>query len=178
MKELTDAQFKKSVNALYSSWAEEYCARFKKQRPEARLCLCKIRLNDQLEFIRMYLGFLIIDGKTRSNLNRIKKFLSMQKINSNAFYQIHFVGGTPRELIVHVDNMKEIDISDTHSLVGFNTILIVRRDKPWTRKSRNDMFKAIQYDLEFDGDTFDPASVYINNGSDGYELVFEACGIV
>ncbi len=179
VKALSEARFSKMVSSLYSSWAEEYRTAFRKNRPEARLYDYKIKLSDQLEFVRLYLGFFIIDGKTRQQLERIREFLSLQKVTSTANYQIHFVGGAPLEVIVHVNDLKEIDFSDTHGLIGYNSIAIVRRDKLWTKKSRDEMFKAIKYDLEFDGDKFKPADVYMNEGHgiDSFELVFDNCGI-
>lgn len=177
MKRLTKEQFGKMVGAMYSSWSEEYRAAFKKQRPKARLYQYRIKLNDQRKFIQFYLGMLMLDGTSSANLNRIRRFLNMQKANSRGVFEIHFVGGAPLDVVVHVDKIQEIDFADTHGLIGFDSIFITRRDKPWSRKNKNEIYKVIKDDLEFDGDTFEPASVFITNGDEDHELVFEECGI-
>jgi hypothetical protein len=162
---------------MYFTWAKEYSLALKQKRPQARLYGYRIKLHDQLEYVKLYLGHLMLDGKTRATLNRINNFLNLQKINSKGGLEIHFVGGSPSEVVVHVNNLKEIDFADTHGLVGYDSIFILRRDKPWTQKSVDAFTEAIRDDLKFDGSNFDPASIDISNRDEENELAFIDCNI-
>jgi hypothetical protein len=174
---LTDDKFDELVSYVYSLWSKKYRVDFKKKRPEARLYGHKIKLTDQIEFVKLYLGFLMIDGKNKANLERIMKFLLLQNVNSKGKLEIHFVGGSPADVVVHVNKMKEIDCSDTHSLIQYDSIYILRRDKLWTKRSAAKMLEAIKYDLEFDGSTFNPAEINILNRAKEKELAFISCNI-
>ena len=174
---LTDDQFGASVSTLYSLWSEAYRVAFKKKRPKARLDYYKIKLKDQLEFVKLYLGFLMIDGNNKANLKRIMNFLMLQKVTSKGKLEIHLVGGSPLEVIVHVNNLEEIDFADTQSLIGYDSIHILRRDKKWTKRSADTITSEIKDDLEFDHYTFNPTSIDIYNRDHDNELAFIDCKI-
>jgi len=176
MKTLTNDQFDDLIRDLYFSWSKEYRAAFRKKRPRGMYGY-RIKLTDQLEYVQMDLGHLMLDGKTRESLVRIKKFLDLQKINLKSALEIHFVGGSPYDVIVHVNHLKEIDFSDTHGLVGYDSIHIMRRDKRWTQKNADKIFQDIKYDLKFDGSNFEPASIDITNGDEISGLSFTECNI-
>jgi len=133
----------------------------------------KRRLEDQIEFIMFYLRHMILDGNSEENLGRIKKFLSLQKADSKGKLEIHFMGGSPLEIIVHVNKIKEIDFADTHGIINFDSICVFRKDKRWTQKSADECYEAIKDDFEFDGCTFVPYSYHFSDNA----LYFDSCKI-
>jgi hypothetical protein len=107
---------------------------------------------------------MLVDAYRRDNLASIKRFLSMQKVvNSRAKYEVHFLGGSPSEIIVHVNKIQGIDIAATLGLIDFNSIHIYRKDRRWTNKSADKCYEAIAPDLALDGCTEFHSSRWLNN---------------
>jgi hypothetical protein len=73
----------------------------------------------------------------------------LQKVASKGELEIHLVGGSLFDVIIHVNDLKEIDFADTQSLIGYDSIYILRRDKRWTQRSVDTVTKDIKDDLEF-----------------------------
>jgi len=142
------------VNDLYGQWARQYHADFCVAMPFTNVYGNKTFLQDQLEFIRMYLGFLLMDGSGRKQtVERVERFLSLQTTVPEAHViEIHFVGGAPIEAIVCVEDLNDIDIADVHSIVDFDTMYVYKAErKRWTQKSAGAFIEDLRNDLEFDG---------------------------
>ncbi len=108
---------------------------------------------DQIEFIGIYLGHMLIDGDSKENLLRIKHFLKMQKaIHTGTDLEIRFLQGNPYEVFVFVYDIDEIDIADVYGICEFKKIYVYRRDgRNWTEKMAEQFVNDVRADLRFDG---------------------------
>ena len=112
----------------------------------------EIVLFEQVEYIKQYLGHMIIDGDTEDNLNRIKHFLSMQgAINHQNRMEIRFLGIEYNEVFCFIDELNDIDLADSWGICYYEKIHVyLGNDEEWTDKSVKDFIKEVKYDLGFD----------------------------
>lgn len=142
------------VYELYHRWAEQYRACCRKTMPFTNVSCNEIFIEDQIEFIRLYLGFILADGPDqKETVERVDRFLSMQKaIPDENMIGMHFVGGAPVEVIVNVETLNDVDVADIHGLVEFDIMFAYRAEgKRWTRKNTGSFIRDLRDDLEYDG---------------------------
>ena len=117
-------------------------------------------LDAQIRFIKYYVAFMMIDGDTRENLKRIKRFLSYQHCEERYFpnnrapaFRMDFWGGCSGLVTVKVEEIhREFDFADSWAEERYQIITIYNyRWKKWTKKRIDDMLNEIQDDFEFDG---------------------------
>ena len=158
------SSFKKKVSSLY----EEYVQRFLEEWNHNGSYVPCVLIGDeeegngiqnesfpdeQMEFIRLYLGHMMLSGDSNAHLEEIEHFLSMQgAINTNDRMEFRFLLGNPPEVFVYVDNLIDIDMADTYGLTGFQTMHIYNaREKKWTQRAIKKLLREIKEDFEFDG---------------------------
>jgi hypothetical protein len=108
---------------------------------------------DEIEFISVYLGHMMIDGNSQENLQRIKRFLSMQgAVNKGADLEIRFLLGNPLEVYVFVEDVTDIDFADTSGITDFQAMQVyLRNGEIWTQESIAEFVKNLRIDFAFDG---------------------------
>lgn len=111
-------------------------------------------VQNQIEFIGRYLGFLLLAGPHMENLNRIRAFLDMQRgVKDKDSIEICFMNGQPYEGYVYVYSLNDIDLADAYSITHYDTLLIKREDnQKWTKPLIKQMVEEVRSDLEYDGD--------------------------
>jgi hypothetical protein len=149
---------KSKMNSLYQKYGDRFLKEMQEEggyTPSLKASILEIGtiVEDQLEFIRIYLGHMLLDGKTPENMKRIKRFLSMQGgKNDHGRMEIRFLGGNPLEVYVLVDNLHDIDIADVLGITDFKMIHVYLRDgTKWSQKSAMAFLAAVNDDLAFDG---------------------------
>ena len=150
MPVIHDKKMRAAVRVLFNKWAREYKADLRKETSAYNNTSFA---KDHIEFIQRYVGYMLLDGTAPSNLERIERFLSMQKVvNDNAELEIHFEGGTAIEATVFVEDIRDVDIADVYSFTDFEEILVYKqRHGRWSRKSARAFVRALKEDVGFDG---------------------------
>jgi len=172
--------FKKKAYELFLDWeriyrkeAKEcdyqalewvYCPKeFREDEKKYRRDILKA-LKGQIEFIKYHTSLMTMDsGATKQNLDRIKRFLSMQHIIGKYFTNmkippitITFWGGSPVCAMVYAEKLSDIDFEDSYTYLYFQNISISNRNyKTWTRKRIKEVIQHIKEDMGFDGDEVD-----------------------
>ena len=153
------ATMESKVNKLYREWVERFLIEWEQ---EDRYSPAFLYSNDedleylkkeQIEFIRIYLGHMMLDGNTRQNLLRIKYFLSIQGAGKkDADLTIKFLSGNPVEVYLYANDLDEIDVADVFGTVEFKTMQVyLHNGQIWTQKLAAQFIEAVREDLEFDG---------------------------
>lgn len=162
------------VNDIYLSWERRYLADCRATMPFMNVSGNGRFLEDQIEFIRMYLGFMLIDGPGwKQTVERVERFLSLQgPVPGKNTVEIHFVGGAPIEVIVCVEDLGDVDVGEVHSLVGFDAMYIYKSGRRrWTRKSADAFIMGLRGGL---GSGW--PGVDLKHSFNGNQLIIE-CGI-
>lgn len=159
------------VNKLFLAWVRQYCGECSREMPFTNVCNEETFLEEQIEFVGKYLGFIMIDGPASLNtVERVRRFLSLQTpAPEDHMMEIHFVGGAPIEAIVCVESLNDVDVADVHGLIDFDMMFVYKAGrKRWSNKSAEAFIKELKDDLECDGSRADLK--YSFNGS---QLVIE-----
>ena len=108
---------------------------------------------DQIEFIGIYLGHMLIDGDSKENLLRIKHFLKMQGAsNKDSEFEFRFLHGNPREVYLYAKSPDDIDIADIFGITNFQQMQVYMRNSlNWTTIIAEDFLEFVREDIEFDG---------------------------
>ncbi|MDP2755322.1 MAG: hypothetical protein Q8P40_13170 [Nitrospirota bacterium] len=78
---IVDKKITLKVRRLFKEWAKSFRTDIRKDKFFTYYERHPLFVKEQIEFIQTYLGYMLIDGTTPENLKRIKRFLSMQKID-------------------------------------------------------------------------------------------------
>ncbi|MBI5639263.1 MAG: hypothetical protein HZA17_02450 [Nitrospirae bacterium] len=144
-KLLSKQEFESKLIVLLRQWQGEYLDNF------GGIDMRNSSAEDQIEFIREYVGLMMLDGHSTDNLNRIERFLLMQTSGREAEMQIIFTGGNPDYVYVLIDMLRDIDVADVYAITEFNTIITRSEDhRIWTRKLAKEFIEELRGDLEFD----------------------------
>ena len=145
--------FESEVGSLLTKWAKDFRTDFFRVRPFTSVYGNTSFVRDQIEFVRLYLGHMQLDGTTRENLERIKRFLSLQNaLEEGKDMRLHFIGGSPVEVFLTVEDPMDIDIADVYGITEFEIIYIFKgKNRRWTPKSAKSFIDAVKDDLAFDG---------------------------
>jgi len=161
-KMLSEKAMHSGVNAAYGKYVKRFLSECKKEASYHPEChgdeegdeFGEAFVNDQIEFIRQYLGFLLLAGPHEETLGRIKYFLNLQgMLKDEDEIELRFVGGEPDGVYVYVSCLNDIDLDDVHSITGFHTLLSYREGgKKWTKRTAKSFIEEVRSDLEYDGD--------------------------
>lgn len=140
-----------SLLKVYLKWARKFIKEFYSDESLYLQGIDDDYLSAQLQFFRKYLHFMKIEGFT---LRKIKVFLDKQMVKRNKNrYLIQLEGGFPPITFIEVDELFEIDLMDSKSLVFYREIIIYnKRNRNWTEESAQKMIAQVRWDLEYDGD--------------------------
>jgi hypothetical protein len=107
---------------------------------------------EQKEFLCKYIGHMLIDGNTKENRKRIKRFIALQENNNNADYEIHFLDGLPSDVCLYANCLDDIDVADTYGITYFEKIYVyIRNGLHWTQPGIEQFIEDVRADLRFDG---------------------------
>lgn len=150
---LTKKTFESEVGNLLNKWVKDFRAEFIRVRPFTSVYGNPSFVRDQIEFVRLYLGHMQLNGTTRENLERIKRFLSLQRaLEEGKDMRIYFIGESPFEVFVTVENLRDIDIADVYGITEFEIMNVFKgKNRRWTPKSAKSFIDAVKEDLSFDG---------------------------
>lgn len=143
---ITDNIITTNVWGLFNKWAKKFRYDFR------RIYDNNLLVKDQIDFMRLYVSHMLLDGTTAQNARRIKRFLSMQKVvNDGTKMELRFIGGSPVEVFVLVEKIRDVDIADIYGITEFQKIYVFKgKNKRWTNKSANEFIEALKRDVEFD----------------------------
>lgn len=148
---------KSQVNNLYQEWQERFLQEWEQPHRYIPSFLPSSEQHfreEQIEFIRIYLGHMLIDGESKQNLNRIKNFLKMQgAINKDTEFEFRFLNGNPKEVFLYAQSPDQIDIADIIGITDFQRMHVyMRNDKfDWAAIIAEDFLEFVREDIEFDG---------------------------
>ncbi len=150
---LSKKTFESEVGNTFKKWAKDFRTEFFRERPFTSVYGNTSFVRDQIEFVHLYLGHMQLDGTTRENLERIKQFLSLQRaLEEGKDMRLYFIGGSPVEVFVTVENLGDIDIADVYGITEFEIMNVFKgKYKRWTPKSAKSFIDAVKNDLAFDG---------------------------
>jgi len=156
--------FKREVHSLYKKYVKRFLSEWNEEGRYEPCVLIgdekkgdgkynDLITDDQIEFIRLYLAHMMIDGDTKHDLEIIRHFLSMQGAKKDdKRMQIRFILGSTPEVYVYVDSLNEIDLADTYGITGFKTMHVYNANKKrWTLKTIRKFIKDVKDDFRFDG---------------------------
>ena len=136
---------------LYFKWVTNYTIEYLHKQLDKEMETDQYTLGAQLKFIWDYLKFMITDGVP---LSRIKKLLSNQTVDvDKSKYVIQFEGGYPTGVFLYVDELIDIDFSDSFTITYYKFVYIYNKyNKKWKDSEVINVIKSVKEDLEFDGD--------------------------
>lgn len=153
------ATMETKVKKLYREWVERFLREWEEEGRYSPAYLpptdedFEYLKQEQIEFIGIYLGHMLIDGDSKENLLRIKHFLSMQgATKKDADLTIKFLSGNPVEVYLYANDLDEIDVADVFGIVEFKTMQVyLQNGQIWTQKPAAQFIESVREDLEFDG---------------------------
>lgn len=150
---VTDKKITSQIRVLFKEWEKKFREDFRRKEPRTFFAPSRSFLKEHIEFMRTYLGHMMLDGTSQVNFKRIKRFLAMQKgKNDGNKMAIHFIHGNPSEIIVFVETLNDVDIADVFEMINFQEIHVYKgKNKRWTKKSADIFMKELENDLAFDG---------------------------
>jgi hypothetical protein len=150
---ISDKNITSQIRVLFGKWEKRFREDCRKTEPFTVFAPSRSFLKDHIEFIRIYLGHMMLDGTSRENLKRIKRFLALQKRKNDVKKMaIHFLHGNPYEIIVFVETLNDIDIADVFGMIKFGEMHVFKgKNKRWTKKSAETFIKELENDLACDG---------------------------
>lgn len=108
-------------------------------------------LDFQIQFIRIMAGYLMFSGKT--DLLRIRKFLSCQMPDVEAGFQVTFRGGRyPQAVMIKIRELKNFDFACAYRELGFNNICLWSDTfRVWSKEKTGSVCRRIIDDLKTGG---------------------------
>lgn len=152
---MTQGKIKSRIRQCFKDWTARYlkqCSHDKKDNPMADINGSRLLAQNQIFFMKLYVGFMLVPGLIVETLERIEKFLSLQNpVNTKGLMSLHFIGEGAPEVCILTNDPYDVDISDVHAITAFSKIRIFRENnKKWNKKSAMEVFETIKEDMSCD----------------------------
>lgn len=145
-----------NIAFLYRKWAKRFLEEWHANPSLLGTDSDRHLVQDEIEFVGTYLGFMILDEDSKTNLQRIKHFLSLQTYgNPDKLMKMKFLQGSPAEVFLFAEVTDDIDFADTLGILDFSRMEVYLKDgSNWTMQNAREFIEDVRTDLEFDG--YDP----------------------
>ncbi|MGO9613755.1 MAG: hypothetical protein ACLPX5_12070 [Dissulfurispiraceae bacterium] len=157
---IDEKEFHVRANAerLFREWRKSFLADCAKGKPLSFVYVGDDEtpnsslVEDQVSFMESYLQHMLLDGTSEDNVRRIAKFLSIQTAHSDRQkMEIRFIGGSPLEVYIFVEELRDADIADIYGITEFDYMdVYLPQGGKWSKKSIKAFIKELEDDFAFD----------------------------